>query len=174
MQECLLLREAGLGPFVNLLSSASEACERSISCCSNITHCPPYTLYGSFQVHFCLMKASAAPSVSSFCLIHLKALSMVETPSQVGGTHSLLRICFLQQSNCASHVRPKKISTNAPHKLGPSSCRITWGLLMPSQHSVKRKKVPPTLPPVPFPAPSQGKEAKFNPDTLFLPRSCAF
>jgi len=44
------MREAGLGPCVNLLSSAAQAHERSIFCCSNIARCPALhiTLCGSF------------------------------------------------------------------------------------------------------------------------------
>lgn len=59
------------------LCGQSEAHGRSVSCCSNAARCPPYAspcvdYFGFGSPHPTPMEAPAAPSASSFWLIHLK------------------------------------------------------------------------------------------------------
>lgn len=167
MQKRLLLREAGLGPCKNLPSSATEAHERSISCCSNIAHCPPYTspCVGHFGlIFFLLMKAPAAPSASSFLLIHLKENFVLGGNTLPSGRDTLPPGDLLPSAVRLHRQHSRLQEANKNKRKKPSTrsqqLRNNTGTTLASSVFSKEGASSPVPPPAPFPAPPQDKNGK--------------
>lgn len=91
----------------------------------------------------------------------------METSCRVGGTRSLPGICFLQHSGSAGSMagcaRPTKISKKNPLTRSQQSWNNT-GTTLASLAFGEEGASSPSPPPASFPAPPQGKAAKFDPE----------